>query len=131
MRLTAYQSAGAFVRANLAYLERQEVVNGLLLGLALGLQDEPLRYGGPVSMAAGTRPIVHGITVNRVYTSPALRRRGYATACVAALSQRLLDEGYQFSMLFTDLANPTSNNIYQQIGYRPVCDFRETRFERV
>lgn len=49
----------------------------------------------------------------------------YASACVAALSQLILDEGKEFCTLFTDLANPTSNHIYQQIGYRPVCDFAE------
>lgn len=79
----------------------------------------------PVSMAAKARPMPNGIAVNFVYTPPALRRKGYATACVARLSQLLLDEGYRWCTLFTDLANPTSNSIYQQIGYVPVCDFNE------
>lgn len=74
----------------------------------------------PVSMAWRTRPTQHGITVSGVYTPPALRRRGYATSCVAALSQLLLDEGYAYCTLYTDLANPTSNHIYQEIGYRPI-----------
>jgi RimJ/RimL family protein N-acetyltransferase len=87
--------------------------------------------GGPVSMADRRRPIVHGITVSGVYTPRALRRRGYATACVAALSQLLLDQGFHYCTLFTDLANPTSNDIYQQIGYRPVGDFRVTKFEAI
>jgi hypothetical protein len=78
MRLTAYQSAGAVVRANLAYLEREEVVKGVLIGLAPGLQDEPLCWESPAYPA-----------------------------------------------------NPTPNDSYQQIGYWAVCDFRETRFERV
>src|SRR4051794_1327852 len=43
---------------------------------------------------------------------------------VAAVSQHLLDSGRKFCFLFTDLANPTSNKIYQQIGYEPVSDFR-------
>jgi predicted GNAT family acetyltransferase len=79
--------------------------------------------GRAVSMAGRARPALNGIVVNLVYTPPELRGRGYATACVAALSQRLLDEGWQFCALFTDLANPTSNSIYQKIGYQPVCDF--------
>jgi predicted GNAT family acetyltransferase len=83
---------------------------------------------GPVSMAAKTRPTTNGITVSLVYTPPELRRRGYATACVANLSQLLLDSGWEFCTLFTDLANPTSNHIYQQIGYAPVCDFNEYVF---
>ncbi len=84
--------------------------------------------GGPVSMALKTRPTQHGITVGAVYTPRELRRRGYATSCVAALSQQLLDAGFEYCTLFTDLSNPTSNDIYQQIGYRPVCDFQENRF---
>jgi predicted GNAT family acetyltransferase len=84
--------------------------------------------GGPVSMAGRTRHSTNGIAVGPVYTPPRFRRRGYATACVAALSQRLLDAGWQFCALFTDLANPTSNSIYQKIGYRPVCDFDEYDF---
>ena len=53
---------------------------------------------------------------------PERRRHGYASACVAALSERLLSEGRRFCFLYTDLANPTSNAIYQKIGYQPVCD---------
>src|SRR5690606_14200297 len=75
--------------------------------------------GRPVSMANRTRPTRRGITVHLVYTPPDLRGRGYDTSCVAALSQRLLDEGRRFCTFFTDLANPTSNAIYQRIGYRP------------
>lgn len=79
--------------------------------------------GQPVSLAAKGRRTPHGCSVGPVYTPPARRGRGYASACVAALSQQILDEGKTFCTLFTDLANPTSNHIYQEIGYRPVCDF--------
>jgi len=82
----------------------------------------------PVSMAGPSGPTPHGVRINAVYTPPALRRNGYASACVAALSRRLLDSGYQFCFLFTDLANPTSNRIYQAIGYEPVVDIDEYRF---
>ncbi|MCS6825651.1 MAG: GNAT family N-acetyltransferase [Caldilinea sp.] len=81
--------------------------------------------GKPVSLAAKGRNLPHGTSIGPVYTPPHLRGRGYASACVAALSQRILDEGKAFCTLFTDLANPTSNHIYQQIGYRPVCDFAQ------
>jgi predicted GNAT family acetyltransferase len=84
--------------------------------------------GRPVSVAAKGRNSSHGITVNLVYTPPELRNRGYASACVAALSQQLLDAGWEFCTLYTDLANPTSNSIYQRIGYRPVCDSNEYVF---
>lgn len=85
--------------------------------------------GRPVSMAVKTRHTTHGMTVSGVYTPPEFRRRGYAGACVAALSQQMLDAGWDFCTLFTDLANPTSNSVYQKIGYRPVCDFDEYAFE--
>jgi len=82
-----------------------------------------------VSMAATTRPTRHGVGVNLVYTPPQSRGKGYASSCVAALSQLQLDSGYQFCVLYTDLANPTSNSIYQKIGYMPVCDSDEYVFE--
>ncbi|MCB8973598.1 MAG: hypothetical protein H6654_08580 [Ardenticatenaceae bacterium] len=85
--------------------------------------------GEPVSMAAKSRPTRHGITVNLVYTPADLRGRGYATACVATLSQQLLDDGYQFCTLFTDLGNPVSNYIYEKIGYTAVADFHEYYFD--
>jgi len=74
----------------------------------------------PVSMAWRARPTRNGIVVSGVYTPPVFRNRGYATACVASLSQLLLDEGFQFCALYADLANPVSNHIYREIGYRPV-----------
>ena len=59
-----------------------------------------------------------------VYTPQPLRRRGYASAVVAELSQRELDAGQSWCSLFTDADNPTSNHIYTEIGYEPRCDFR-------
>jgi len=47
---------------------------------------------------------------------------------VAALSQHLLDEGFSFTTLFTDLGNPTSNQIYMNIGYQPLADFDKYKF---
>jgi uncharacterized protein len=85
--------------------------------------------GQPVSMAVKGRHTTHGMTVGGVYTPSAFRRRGYAGACVAALSQQMLDAGWEFCTLFTDLANPTSNSVYQKIGYRSVRDFDEYVFE--
>lgn len=84
--------------------------------------------GRAVSLARWGRPTAHGICVTTVYTPTERRRQGYATRCVAALSQLLLDQGNQFCTLFTDLANPTSNHIYQQIGYRRLGEFAEYHF---
>jgi predicted GNAT family acetyltransferase len=88
-------------------------------------------HGGAVALAARSRPTRQGISIGPVYTPPEQRNRGYASALVAALSQRLLDEGKRFVTLFTDLANPTSNSIYQKIGFRPVSDFIEYAFGEV
>ncbi len=78
--------------------------------------------GRPVSFAAYGSPTPNGMRVGPVYTPPDARGHGYASACVAALSQLLLDSGRRFVFLFTDLSNPTSNHIYQTIGYEPVAD---------
>jgi predicted GNAT family acetyltransferase len=86
--------------------------------------------GEAVSMAGASGRTPNGIRVSAVYTPPERRRRGYASALVAAISQAQLDAGRRFCFLFTDLANPTSNKIYQDIGYEPVSDVDEYRFAR-
>ncbi len=83
----------------------------------------------PVSMAGYAGPTPNGIRVSAVYTPPEWRGRGYATACVAALTRRLLDGGRRFCFLFTDLANPTSNALYERVGYRPIADMESRTFE--
>ena len=76
--------------------------------------------------AGGLTP--NGIRVGPVYTPPELRGRGYASNLVAGVSQLQLDAGRTFVFLFTDLANPTANQIYQEIGYEPVNDVDEYAF---
>lgn len=73
----------------------------------------------PVSMAGWTRPTQNGVTIAYVYTPLDYRGKGYATSCVAKLSELLLSK-YSFCSLFTDLSNPTSNSIYQKIGYKAI-----------
>jgi len=85
--------------------------------------------GRPVSLAAATGPTPNGIRIGPVYTPPEVRRRGYASAVTAAASQAQLDAGRKFVFLFTDLKNPTSNKIYQAIGYEPVIDIDQWTFE--
>lgn len=78
--------------------------------------------GTPVAMVGLTRETFTGIALNSVYTPPELRRNGYATAAVAAVSRRALASGRSFCCLYTDAANPTSNVIYQRVGYRFLCE---------
>jgi predicted GNAT family acetyltransferase len=78
--------------------------------------------GSAVSRAGYAGPTPNGIRVAWVYTPPKNRGKGLAGACVAALSEKLLDDGRKFCFLSTDLANPVSNHVYQKIGYEPVTD---------
>jgi predicted GNAT family acetyltransferase len=85
--------------------------------------------GATVALAGRTAPAAGVSRIAPVYTPPAFRRRGYGAAITAACTQDALDRGAAHVVLFTDLANPTSNAIYQRIGYRPVSDRRVVRFE--
>jgi predicted GNAT family acetyltransferase len=78
--------------------------------------------GAAVSVAGRTRPVAATARVGPVYTPPEFRRRGYAGAVTAAVSQAALDGGASHVVLFTDLANPVSNALYQRLGYRAVED---------
>jgi len=84
---------------------------------------------GLAAMAGAGGRTPNGVRVSAVFTPPDKRRRGYASNLVATLSQAQLDDGRRFCFLYTDLSNPTSNKIYQDIGYEPVCDVDEYRFE--
>ncbi|MFJ5310171.1 GNAT family N-acetyltransferase [Streptomyces sp. NPDC088350] len=95
--------------------------------------DARIAYGGvtlwetpdgtPVSMAGVTAKVAGQIRVAPVYTPADLRARGYAGAVTAEVSRAAREAGAEEVLLFTDLANPTSNALYQRIGYRPVADF--------
>ncbi|MGW6390078.1 GNAT family N-acetyltransferase [Streptomyces sp. NPDC055103] len=78
--------------------------------------------GRPVSMASVSRMIEGQARVHLVYTPPAERGRGYAAGATEAVSRAARDGGAAQVLLFTDLANPTSNALYQRLGYRPVTD---------
>jgi GNAT superfamily N-acetyltransferase len=77
--------------------------------------------GQPVSLAGRTRPAAGMVRIGPVYTPERWRRRGYGAAVTAAASQAARQLAGEV-VLFTDLANPTSNGIYQKLGYRPVHD---------
>ncbi|MFF8604946.1 GNAT family N-acetyltransferase [Streptomyces sp. NPDC015346] len=77
---------------------------------------------GPVSMASVSRIVAGQARVSPVYTPAHARGRGYAGAVTSAVSRAALDAGAQQVLLFTDLANSTSNALYQRLGYRPVTD---------
>ncbi|KUL30199.1 GNAT family N-acetyltransferase [Actinoplanes awajinensis] len=78
--------------------------------------------GVPVAMAVRSRPQAGMVRILTVWTPPELRRRGYAGGATAAATRAALDEGASEVVLYTDLANPTSNALYHRLGYRPVED---------
>ena len=122
----------AFMREALAHMPVDEAGARRGVGHRLTSSDAGVLAwvdaGAIVSIAGWGGPTPNGMRIGPVYTPPALRGRGYATALVAALSQRLLDEGRRFCFLYTDLANPTANAIYVRIGYEWVCEAAEVRF---
>jgi ribosomal protein S18 acetylase RimI-like enzyme len=79
-------------------------------------------HGGPTSFAGYGDGAVDTARIAPVYTPPARRGRDYASALVAGLSRELFARGKRAIFLTTDVANPTSNSIYEKIGYRPVAD---------
>lgn len=85
-------------------------------------------HDGPKALAGWSGRTPHGVRIGPVYTPPAWRGRGYATALTAELSSTMLREGCTFCFLYTDVGNPTSNRIYQKIGYEPVCEVMDFHF---
>jgi predicted GNAT family acetyltransferase len=99
--------------------------------------DERLSYGGLVlweaagelvSLAGLNRLVAGQVRIGPVYTPPGVRRRGFGGAVTVAATQAALDWGADEVLLFTDLANPTSNALYQRLGYVPVSDRVELAF---
>ncbi len=83
---------------------------------------------GPVHLTGANAPAYGVARVGPVYTPKENRGRGYAGAGVAEVSRRILATGSR-ACLFTDQANPTSNRLYESLGYRPVVDMANLRVE--
>ncbi|MGP7996696.1 MAG: GNAT family N-acetyltransferase [Streptosporangiaceae bacterium] len=88
------------------------------------------RAGQPVSLAGVTRQVAGQVRVGPVYTPPGQRGRGYGGAVTWTVSRAARDAGAAQVLLFTDLANPTSNALYQRLGYQPVADRLVLAFSR-
>jgi GNAT superfamily N-acetyltransferase len=115
---------------------RQELDD--LGGPGHGMIEDRLSHGGltlwetggaEVSLAGYARPAEGVVRLGPVYTPPEHRGRGYGGAVTAAVSLAALDAGAAHVVLFTDLANPTSNALYQRLGYQPVEDRVVLKFE--
>lgn len=84
---------------------------------------------GPASTLAISPAIAGTVRIGPVYTPPERRCHGYASSAVAAAARAALANGAQRCMLFTDLANPTSNMIYATVGFRRFADWEEHAFQ--
>jgi predicted GNAT family acetyltransferase len=98
------------------------------LGAGLGLVVWDVE-GAAVSLAGSTVTSPGCARVGPVYTPPDLRGHGYATSLVSDLTRALGAAGNHTLVLFTDLANPTSNSIYRRIGYQPIGEAVQLDFE--
>ena len=74
--------------------------------------------GDTVAFANHPREVEGFLSIGPVYTPPELRGQGYATSLVAAMCDAALAAGKRGCTLFADVKNPTSNAIYQRIGFR-------------
>jgi len=83
---------------------------------------------GPASTLALSPEIAGTVRIGPVYTPPQRRNHGYASAAVARASREALARGARQCMLFTDLANPTSNKIYAAVGFRRASGWEEHGF---
>lgn len=86
--------------------------------------------GAPVALAGVSAAAAGVARIGPVYTPSASRRHGYGAAVTAEATAAALAAGAKHVALYTDLANPTSNSIYQAIGYRPDHDAEERAFHR-
>ncbi|WP_317496263.1 GNAT family N-acetyltransferase [Haloechinothrix sp. LS1_15] len=83
--------------------------------------------GAPRSCAMATMPVCAMSRIGGVYTPPEYRGHGYGSAVTAGMARWSLDQGAEHVLLFTDLANPVSNEIYRRIGFVPVHEAAEYR----
>ena len=118
--LAAFEDDAGVMRTNVEAAARARIDDG-----RLWLWEDA---GTPVSLAARTATAAGVARIAPVYTPTEQRRRGYGAAVTAACTADALARGADEVVLFTDLANSTSNSIYQSIGFRPIGDRRVVRF---
>lgn len=86
------------------------------------------KQGKIVSQAVIGRELLKGKGVSTVYTPKEERGKGYAYNLVYKLSEKCLDEGAEYCVLYTDAENPISNHIYEKIGYVKKTECEELEF---
>jgi GNAT superfamily N-acetyltransferase len=117
------------IPADAPHIKIDEVVDRRLAdrgGAGFALWDDG---DDTVSLSGYGGSTPHGTRIGPVYTPPPLRGRGYASALVGQLSERLLEGGLDYCFLYTDMSNQTSNKIYMNVGYELVCESADYVFE--
>jgi predicted GNAT family acetyltransferase len=120
-QLTAWTAAFVAEAQLPEKVDAEAVVAGGIKNGRLHVWDDE----GPASMAAWAGKTPSGVRLNFVYTPRELRGKGYATACVSALTRQQLALGNALCWLYTDLSSGASPKIFRRIGYRPVSDVTE------
>ncbi|WP_019422138.1 GNAT family N-acetyltransferase [Paenibacillus sp. OSY-SE] len=83
----------------------------------------------PVAMARIAHRSPRHARINSVYTAPEHRKKGYASALVAELCD-IVQQEKLIPILYADMVNPDSNNVYRKIGFTERGIIRELAFQQ-
>ena len=61
--------------------------------------------------------------IGSLYTDTGKRKNGYASSLLYEVTSQLLDQGYSSVSLLSDVTNPTSNKIFDKVGYFPIYKY--------
>lgn len=84
--------------------------------------------GQIVSQAVISRVLTKGKSIGGVFTLKEYRGKGYAYNLVYKISEKMLKEGAEYCVLYTDDNNPISNHVYEKIGYKRMVDTEDIKF---
>ncbi|MDB5281408.1 MAG: hypothetical protein JWO06_483 [Bacteroidota bacterium] len=118
------EDTGTFPKAT-----AEQVKAGATLRINNGVIFKWIDNNEIVSIAAIVRKTKNVGFLGLVYTPPQWRGKGYATTIVQILSRHILQQGYKYCGLFTDISNPVTNHIYKRIGYVSSTEFTDIEYK--
>ena len=101
-----------------------QLADGMFYGVLEG--DELVAAAGTHVMA----PTYGVAAVGNIFTHPAHRGKGHATACTSAVSAALLEMGLEV-VLNVAANNQVAIHVYERLGFREHCHFAETMARRL